>query len=308
MGIWIDTDMGFDDIAAILVVRHAGIGIDGVSLVFGNAPLEQVRANAAGAVAAFGWRFPIHTGCASSVLGERITAGYALGETGIPTAGKLLPEGPPLHGSDAFDALSQWIERTASPRRVLALGPLTNIAALALARPELAGRIDELVWMGGAVGRGNHTASAEFNAAADPEAVAIVLAHHIPVKMIDLDFCRKIGASPADVLPVRAAGGRNAELIADMLEGFINIAISRGRPAMALYDAAAAFAFIQPAAVGFQPAGVVIELHGALTRGRTVVETRSSHATFNAHYAVEVDAECARATILDALVKEARRP
>jgi purine nucleosidase len=236
-----------------------------------------------------------------------LTAAYALGETGIPTAGKSLPEGASLPESDAFDALSEWIGKTVSPRRVLALGPLTNIAALVLARPELAGRIDELVWMGGAIGRGNHTASAEFNAAADPEAAAIVLAHHIPVKMVDLDFCRKIEATPADVLPVRAAGGRNAELLADLLEGFIDIAISRGRPAMALYDPAAAFAFAEPAAVGFQPAGIAIELQGALTRGRTVVETRRSHATFNACYAVEVDAERARATILDALVKEARR-
>lgn len=308
MGVWIDTDMGFDDIAAILVVRHAGLDIDGVSLVFGNAPLEQVRTNAAGAAAAFGWRFPIHTGRASAVLGEQITAAYALGETGIPTVGKSLPEGTPLPGSDAFDALSQWIERTASPRRVLALGPLTNIAALALARPELAGRIDELVWMGGAVGRGNHTASAEFNAAADPEAAAIVLAHHIPVKMVDLDLCRKIEASPTDVAPVRAAGGRNAGLLADMLEGFINIATSRGRPAMALYDPAAAFAFVAPAAVGFQPAGIAVELHGALTRGRTVVETRGSHATFNASYAVEVDVKRARSAILGALIEEARRP
>ena len=43
MGVWIDTDMGFDDIAAVLVVLHAGEDIDGVSLVFGNTPLDQVK-------------------------------------------------------------------------------------------------------------------------------------------------------------------------------------------------------------------------------------------------------------------------
>ena len=50
MGVWIDTDMGFDDIAAVLVVEHAEVAIDGVSLVFGVAKLEQVRRNAAGAM------------------------------------------------------------------------------------------------------------------------------------------------------------------------------------------------------------------------------------------------------------------
>src|SRR5690348_16458183 len=59
MGVWIDTDMGFDDIAAILVVAQSEFEIDGISLVFGNAPLPQVRRNAAGAATAFGWKFPI---------------------------------------------------------------------------------------------------------------------------------------------------------------------------------------------------------------------------------------------------------
>lgn len=58
MGVWIDTDMGFDDIAAVLVVLHAAEEIDGVSLVFGNTPIEQVKRNAASAALAFGWNFP----------------------------------------------------------------------------------------------------------------------------------------------------------------------------------------------------------------------------------------------------------
>ncbi|RWX22928.1 nucleoside hydrolase, partial [Rhizobium leguminosarum] len=74
MGVWIDTDMGFDDIAAILVVAQSEFEIDGVSLVFGNTPLPQVRMNAAGAASAFGWRFPIHTGRAMPVLGKLETA------------------------------------------------------------------------------------------------------------------------------------------------------------------------------------------------------------------------------------------
>ena len=61
--VWIDTDMGFDDIAAI--ARGGAcpdVAIDGVSLVFGNAPMEQVRRNAARAAGFFGWAMPIHAG------------------------------------------------------------------------------------------------------------------------------------------------------------------------------------------------------------------------------------------------------
>lgn len=308
MGVWIDTDLGYDDLAAILVVEHQGLEIDGVSLVFGNAPLAQVQSNAAGAVKAFGWRFPIHSGRAMPVLAPLETATSILGDTGIPTVGQSLPPGAALPRSPAFEALCRWLETGPGPKRILALAPLTNLAALVLARPDLAGRIDELVWMGGGLTRGNHTASAEFNAYADPEALAIVLAHGVPVKMVDLDFCRKILARPEDVDPVRAAGGRNAARLADMTAGFIAIATSRGRPAMALYDPAAAVAFACPDRVSFTPAHVAVELAGTLTRGRTVVETRSTHARFNASYADGCDADAVRRVIFDALEAEARKP
>ena len=306
MGVWIDTDMGFDDIAAIFVVAQSEHAIDGVSLVFGNAPLPQVRLNAAGAASVFGWTFPIHTGRAMPVLGKLETAQAILGESGIPTIGNNLPKAATLVESDAFIALCRWLEGD-GPHRILALGPLTNIAAVALARPDLAARITELVWMGGGVTSGNHTASAEFNALADPESLAIVIAHGLPLRMVDLDLCRKVLARPEDVEPVRNAGGANAELIADMFAGYVSIGTSRGRPGMAIYDPSAAVAFVDPAVVTFRPARIDVELQGALTRGRTVVETRATHAAFNAQFAADIDADRARGIIVTALVNEARK-
>jgi len=310
MGVWIDTDMGFDDIAAILVARH-GEAVDGVSLVFGNAGLAQVERNACGAKAAFGWSFPLFRGRSAPVLGRLETAEGILGDHGMPSAGERLPEvSVVLHAEDAFSALCHWLQNkddSAMPRRILALGPLTNLAAFALARPDLAARIDDIVWMGGGVTTGNHTASAEFNAFADPEALAIVLSHGLPLRMVDLDLCRKVLAAPADVVPVRAAGGRNATLIADLLAGFIDIAIQRGRPAMSLYDAVAAVAFIRDDLVTWRRARLDVELSGTHTRGRTVVETRDGRAPFNADYAVDIDVDAARKLILDVLQSEASR-
>lgn len=306
MGVWIDTDMGFDDIAAILVVQSSGLAIDGVSLVFGNTTLQAVCGNAAGAVAAFGWSMPIHQGSAKPVLGALETAQSILGDSGIPTVGQSLPDAPALPKSDAFAALCGWLEGEGE-KRILALGPLTNIAALCLARPDLAARISDLTWMGGGVTSGNHTASAEFNAFADPEALAIVLSHGLPLRMVDLDACRKVTASPVDVLPIRNAGGKNAALIADLLEGFIGIATRRGRAAMALYDPVAAVAFTS-GLIGWRQARIDIELHSALTRGRTVVEARADKVeTFNAHFAETVDAEGTKVAVLESLRREAAR-
>jgi purine nucleosidase len=308
MGVWIDTDMGFDDILAILIVEQSDLVIDGISLVFGNAPLDMVRDNAARAAEAFGWTTAIHHGRALPTLGKLETAQHILGENGIPTADRTLPPAPPLPHSDAFLALSAWLEAEPGPamRRILALGPLTNIATLALARPDLATRIGELTWMGGGVTSGNHTPSAEFNAYADPEALAIVLASGIPLRMVDLDICRRVLVEPSAILPIRAARGRNAAVLADMLEGFIDIAIKRHHPAMALYDPIAAIAFTTQDIVKFKPAHMDVELGGSHTRGRTIVDTRHN-AAFNIEVADTIEVEEARNLALNALRTEAER-
>ncbi|MFH1806964.1 MAG: nucleoside hydrolase [Pseudomonadota bacterium] len=305
MGIWIDTDMGFDDIAAVLVVRHAGMVIDGVSLVAGNVPMDQVRRNAAGACAAFGWSFPVHCGRPFPVLGPVETARRILGQTGMRTVGQALPDMPPVPDGNAFVALCDWLAGDdPEPRRILALGPLGNIAALVLARPDLAAKITDLVWMGGAVGAGNHTASAEFNALADPEALAIILAHGVPLRMVDLDLCRKVPVTLRDAETIRVCGGRNAGLLADLLAGYVMIALERGRPAMGLYDPCAAVAFATADIVHFQPAHIAVELQGSHTRGRTIVDARPTIVP-NAQYGVSVDADRARDFVLGALRKEA---
>jgi purine nucleosidase len=53
--VWIDTDMGFDDIVAIAMVAIRPDVIAGVSLVAGNAPLDRVTRNARDAAGFFGW-------------------------------------------------------------------------------------------------------------------------------------------------------------------------------------------------------------------------------------------------------------
>jgi hypothetical protein len=62
--VWIDTDMGFDDLAAVLVVdQNPAWVVEGLSLVAGNAPLPVVEDNALRSAACFGWTFPVHAGC-----------------------------------------------------------------------------------------------------------------------------------------------------------------------------------------------------------------------------------------------------
>ena len=302
MEVWADTDMGADDLFALhLLAREARI--EGVSLCFGVSTLGQVRRNASGALAAFGWTFPVYAGAGQAVLGGTETAARILGPTGMRSRGRRLPESPDIVRGGAFCAMARWLAHR-SDARILALGPLTNLALLALARPELLPRIRQITWMGGGIASGNHTPHAEFNAFADPEALAVLLARGAPVRMIDLDVCRQVRITESDVAAmdtrVRAESGDGAGLLADLLGGYLDIGLERGRTSMNLYDPVAAAALVRPDLFEFSPARIDVDLSKAETRGRTIVDTVSPGGV-NAEIVRSLDTEAVKHLCLAAL-------
>ncbi len=327
--VWIDTDMGFDDLAAVLTVAQApGWTIDGLSLVAGNAPLQVVIDNALRAAALFGWTMPIHAGCDRPLVGKPITAQAILGEDGMASAGRSLPSArAALASTDGAAALTAYLSQSAAPATLLALGPLTNVARVLHARHALAARIGRLVWMGGSAGPGNHSAAAEFNAAADPESINGCLdalgRAGVPLHMVGLDACRqvRVHAGDAQVLREITAGAgagqrydegsachctasQRAEVLADLLLGYVRIAGADGANPMALYDPTAAAALVAPESMQWRPAHLVAECRGDHTRGMTVVEWRvPRRAEANAWIASVADEPAIRAVVLGALAR-----
>lgn len=300
--VWIDADMGFDDLAAICVIaaspKHT---ISGLSLVAGNALLNHVSANAAGAAQLFGWTFPIHLGRDRPLIGKLETASYVLGPRGMASVGRHLPDAQLAPSPrPAWQAIADFV-RANERATILALGPLTNIAMLALNEPDLTRRVGSLVWMGGGVG-GNHSAAAEFNAAVDPESIAVVLESGIPLKMVGIDTCRQVRCSNEDAENLRALGTERAFIMADLLAAYA--AIPGPGAKMAIYDPVAAAALIEPASVTFRPAHVEAERHGAHTRGMTVIEWRVPRkAAANCEVSTQADEPLARRVIFDALAR-----
>ena len=290
--VWIDTDCGFDDFAAIAMVHaSAAWEIAGIGLVAGNAPLDIVVANAQRIHAFLGLSAPLHPGRARPVLGPPLSAQSILGEDAMKSAGESLPrpaKNVPL-GQDAIPALIAALTVSREPLTILALGPLTNIAITVLAAPECAAKIAEVIWMGGSASAGNYTAAAEFNALVDPEAVTIVLRSGAALKMVGLDACRQVPVTLADVARLRQRGPERAAITADLLEGYVRIASADGSRPMALYDPTAAAALIMPETVAFVPASIAIECGAGITRGMTVCEFRPHKAPPNAAVARAAD-------------------
>ncbi|WP_232622783.1 nucleoside hydrolase [Pseudorhodobacter sp. MZDSW-24AT] len=302
--LWIDTDLGFDDLAAIGLCLAQGAQVAGLSIVAGNVSLTQAVRNAQSAIALFGWALPIHPGAAAPLKGALQTADYVLGADGMRSANRRLPTGGASvpTGEDAVTAMAAW--RRAGGKRVLALGPLTNLAHLAMAAPDLVQGLD-VVWMGGAFARGNHTSVAEFNAAVDPEAVDFVLRAGMNLLMVGLECCREVQVTLSDLTPLRAMPGEKAALLADLYEGYIRIAANGTRP-MALYDPVAAALALDPGLSQQEAVFIAAELHGTLTRGMTVIEWRRHKAAPNARVATAPQADIIRAQFHAGLIRMAQ--
>lgn len=98
--------------------------------------------------------------------------------------------GPDLVAESAVDLLKQAIDSENNRMVVVAIGPLTNVAALLRQHPEERGRIREIVLMGGSIAHGytpGSGATAEYNIAADPAAARSVFSSGVPIRMAPLD-------------------------------------------------------------------------------------------------------------------------
>ena len=103
------------------------------------------------------------------------------------------------HGTDAPGFIHHLISQSPGRSAIIALGPLTNIAAALERFPGLASEIGEIVVMGGAVEvEGNITPYAEFNISEDPWAANVVFTCGAPVTLVGLDVTRRTFLRPSD--------------------------------------------------------------------------------------------------------------
>ncbi|MFY9511649.1 MAG: nucleoside hydrolase [Rubrivivax sp.] len=274
--IWFDTDPGFDDwMAWALLEADPQFELLGLSVVAGNAPLPRTLANALGIKALHGIQTPVYAGCERPLAQAQVTAQDVLGAHGMATTGALLPPCDsglsPGHG---VQALIDAVRAHPGQVTLLAVGPLTNVATAFALAPELPSLLQQLVIMGGSTIGGNATAAAEFNIYADPEAAARVFDCGVPVVMFGLNACRQIAVGNPHVAQLKPLRGKAASIFTGYLDGYVDIARQRGRPAQALYDPTPVVWLARPELFDLQPGRVDIELAGRFTRGMTVCDLR----------------------------------
>jgi len=167
--VWIDTDPAVgepgadvdDGFAILQALRSPELEVVGISTVFGNAPGPTGHRIARHLLAlADAPHVPLHAGAHDA---------RSLG-----------------HPSEASRALTNQLRERAL--RILALGPLTNIATVLLNEPDLAEQIDEIVFVGGRRAGQRFTVAGngplpDFNLECDPAAAAHILDTNVPLTL-----------------------------------------------------------------------------------------------------------------------------
>jgi inosine-uridine nucleoside N-ribohydrolase len=193
--ILIDTDPGIDDAMALMYALAADdLEVVAVTSVFGNATVDATTRNAIDLLDIAGRPdIPVGRGAARPLATPyRGVPDFVHGPAG---RGDLSPA-TPRRAEGPLSAPQLIIDRVRShggDLRVVALGPLTNVAMALILEPELDLQIAELIIMGGnAFTSGNATPAAEANFFNDPDAADVVLGARCPIVMVGLDVTESI--------------------------------------------------------------------------------------------------------------------
>ncbi|MCO6187431.1 nucleoside hydrolase [Rhizobium sp. L1K21] len=293
----IDTDPGQDDAVAILLALGSMDELDvlGLTSVAGNVPLALTTRNARIVLEVAGKKdIPVYAGCDKPISRQLVTAEHVHGATGLDGP-ELFEPTIPVQDKHAVDFIIDTLRSEPEGSVTLCtLGALTNIATAFSRAPDIAGRVKELVMMGGGYFEGgNITPAAEFNIYVDPEAADLVMKSGVPIVMMPLDVTHKVLTTKERVAKIAALNTPVSKFVVEMLDFFERFDIEKyGSDGGPLHDPTVIAYLLKPDLFTGRVCNVEIEVNSELTLGMTVVDWW--HVTQRAHNALvigDVDAD-----------------
>lgn len=195
------------------------------------------------------------------------------------------------------DILIEKLRAAPGELTILAIAPLTNLAAAEKKSPGILHLAKEIVMMGGAFDApGNVTPEAEFNIAYDPEAAELVFNTCDHLVVIPLDVTRELILTPilveaiGQVQPDSPISQFMTALCQFMTQTALAFRETGGKPGFLVHDAATIAYLFYPELFTFRRAQVNVETKGKWTRGKTLFDRRHpAKVGANAWVATAVD-------------------
>lgn len=281
----IDTDPGIDDAVALAIaLNHPDLAVLLLSTVTGNVSVDKTTLNALKLITFFDKKVPVAKGCSAPLLNELETSADIHGESGMdgyefPAVETQVCE------HHAVEALRQVILAHEEPVTLVPIAALTNIALLFKMYPETKANIKEIVMMGGSMGRGNTTTSAEFNIYVDPHAAEIVFQAGVPLTMIGLDVTNKALLTQTETEKIKGLGKAGAMFYA-LFQHYRGGSLQTG---LKMHDVCAIAYLTNPELFTTQATFVEVALAGPAV-GATVADLKMKyHQKSNVRVCVDID-------------------
>jgi inosine-uridine nucleoside N-ribohydrolase len=301
--ILLDADPGGDDVIALLwlqsLAKQGLAEIVAVTTVDGNVRNQHTFANACKTLALGGFGH-VEVGRALPGSEAASDAAYIHGSDGIGNLSRTLPASRHELGKARFgrDIIIEQLNAAPGEITLVAIGPLTNLAAAEAKSPGVLAKAKELVLMGGAFRcGGNITSQAEFNVHYDPEAASSVFAAREDTVALPLDVTQQITltAQLANEISKTAPESPIARFVAALSQFMSKTSMAyrdtQGVRGFHVHDAATLAYLFYPETLLLRRAKVRVETTGDWTRGKTVFDDRHLPKTeANAWVAMEVDA------------------
>jgi pyrimidine-specific ribonucleoside hydrolase len=311
--ILLDCDTGIDDAYALVLALRASdrLNVVAVTCVAGNASVSNVVRNTQAVVSvAAPHQVPpvVAKGMANAFVEPshfcpQIHGNDGLGDLAlaqrIDARGRL----GPLDARHAVQVISDAARDYAGELTLVALAPLTNVAAALRIDPDIRTRLKRIVLMGGAVRiGGNMRPWAEANIADDPEAAHIVFTSGVEIVMYPWDVFERFNLPRSVAERLADSSLPHARLVGQIMLSELNRFKS---DTASMGDAGTIVYLLDPDAATIERRHVSVELAGKHTRGMTVVDLRpvvhppdEESGPPNVSVVSAIDAERFRATFL----------
>ncbi len=215
-----DCDPGVDDALALsAILKDDDFEVLGICAVGGNRPLEYTYKNALKLVHFFRYPTKVYKGVAPLEVKE-LKSSLFHGENGFGGAVMDYDEAD-LASRNAVDFLIEKLNEYPDEIEIIALGPLSNLAALYQKSPSSFGKIKAIYSMGGSFGMGNITPCCEFNyyfdlAALDLLEEALENNPQVVFHMFPLNITCKAAFDMNEFAFLKYEGGSWGQLVYDM--------------------------------------------------------------------------------------------
>jgi inosine-uridine nucleoside N-ribohydrolase len=309
-----DTDPGGDDIFALLwllsLQKQGKPELIAVTTAEGNVDSQQTFINASKVLSLAGFE-QVELARGVTVNNPQVAdAAHIHGMDGMGNISHNLPAAK--HDFDnaiySDELIIDKLNSHPGEITILAVAPLTNLAAAETKSPGILKKAKEIVIMGGAFKvPGNVTPHAEFNIFYNPEAAEKVFASCNNIVVLPLDITEKLLLTPEmaeDI--VRNSQSYLTQFISNlcnfMTAANLRYRQTKGEKGFLVHDGAAVAYLFYPETLLFRRAQVDIETKGNHTLGKTLFDERfTAKSNANAWVALQVDKVGLLASLLEDL-------